>query len=218
MEFTLYRDLASLAFVRCISPIPGTKIYAEGTGFSVTRAIAKCRSESIESEFQLSHPLRKQMLGIAAHPKSHEALENAWNETLETLVLMQLVRSPVFYGLRISIFQVRLGLGRVKDRFIAIALFSHAGIPTATQAVSKNPFKALLKAWSEVRNIRLYKPAPSALATYTKANRLIDADTLTKIAIKLSFRKNTAETASLKHFQHHVQNHHIAYFIQEPLI
>lgn len=215
MEFTIYRDLASIAFVRCVSPIPGTRIHAEGTGFSVGHAMAKCRSECIESQFQLSHPLGPQMLGIAAHPDAKSSAENAWNETLETLVLTELAKTSVFFGISISIFQTKLCLGRAQDRFIALALFSHLGVPTATQAVSSNPFKALVKAWAEVRNIRIYNPPASRLPTYTKANRLLSATQLSGIHVEPSLQKNIADVIGLKKFQLQDQNHHITYFIQE---
>jgi len=215
MEFTIYRDLTSIAFVRCISPIPGTRIHAEGIGFSVGHAMAKCRSECIESQFQLSHPLGAHMLGIAAHPDAKSSAENAWNETLETLVLMKLAKSSVFYGISVSIFQAKLCLGRAQDRFIALALFSHLGVPTATQAVSNNPLMALVKAWGEVRNIRIYNPPASNLPTYTKANRLLSASQLSSISVEPSLQTNAAVVSDLKQFQHQDQNHHITYFIQE---
>ncbi len=217
MEFAIFRDLASIAFIRCTSPIPGTCIHAEGTGFSVARAVAKCRSECIESQFQLSYPNGAHMFEIAAHPDSNSSTDNAWNETLETLVLKELAKSSVFYGISISIFQTRICLGRVQDRFIALALFSQHGAPTGTQAVSKNPLKALIKAWSEVRNIRIYNPSASKLPTYTKANRFLSAGQLSSIAVNPSFQKNTAIASGLKRFQHQDRNHHITYFIQETI-
>lgn len=215
MEFTIYRDLSSIAFVRCISPIPGTKIFAEGTGFSVATALAKCRSESIESQFQLSHPLRANILGIAAHPKAGAAEENAWNETLETLALEHLAESPVFFGISLFLFQTQLCLGRINDRYLALALFTHQGVPTATQAVSKNPLTSLLKAWSEVRNLRLYDPDPRKLTAYTKANRILSGEQISQIVIKPSFQANVVSIVGLKNFRHQEQNHHITYFIKE---
>ncbi len=215
MEFTVYRDLASIAFVRCISPIPGTSICAEGTGFSIASAIAKCRSESIESQFHLSHPLRSNILGIAAHPDAAASEENAWNETLETLVLEHLARSPIFYGFSIPFFNAKLCLGRVNDRFIAIAFFNHRNVPTATQAVSKNPLIALVKTWSEVRNLRLYNPDPSSLPAYTKANRILNFSQLSNIKTTASFRSNDAANTNIKKNQIESENHLITYFIKE---
>jgi hypothetical protein len=215
MEFTIYRDLASIAFVRCTCPILGTDINAEGTGFSVARAIAKCRSEFIESQFQLSHPLRARMLGIAAHPDSKNSEINAWNETLETLVLEQLASSGTFHGFSVSLFDTKLCLGRVADRFVALALFTHRGVPTATQAVSKNPLRSLLKAWSEVRNLRLYNPDPKILPSYTKANRLLSSSQLSNIIIKPTFRKNPVKNRGLRKFQHQDRKHFITYFTKE---
>jgi hypothetical protein len=94
MEFTIYRDLASVPFIRCTSAIPGSRFLAEGTAFTVARAIEKCRSECIERTFQHSHPsieslfqrshlLSEKMLGIGAHPDSDASAENFWNEVLD---------------------------------------------------------------------------------------------------------------------------------------
>ena len=215
MEFTVFRDLASIAFIRCTSPIPGTRIHAEGTAFTPARAIAKCRSEKIEAQFQIAHPLRSTILGIAAHPNAEQSIENAWNETLETLVLEQLTKTPIFYGASFSFFGVKLALGRVEDRFFSIALFDHHGTPTATQAVSKNPLKALLKAWTEVRNLRLYNPTPTDLTSYTKANHILSAVQISNISISAKFRKNAVASKTLNRFQHEDQSHYITYFTKE---
>ena len=112
---------------------------------------------------------------------------------------------------------MKLCLGRVSNRFIAIALFTYEGAPTATQAVSKNPLKALLKTWAEVRNIRLYNPQADQLPKYTKANRILSALQLSEISIGSWFRKNPGSTDGLHHFLVRDQNHHIAYFTKETL-
>ena len=213
MEFTIYRDLASIAFVRCVSPIPGTRIHAEGTGFSVATAIAKCRSERIEAGFQLAHTNGSRMLGIAAHPNPAASAENAWNETLETLLLQRLSIVPVFYGVSFAVGEVRLCLGRIEDRFIAVALFFHRGEPTATQAVSRNPLRALLKAWSELRNLRLYNPTD--LSRYTKANQLMTAGQLANLSVRPSWKKNIVAVSGLKQFQQERKNHTITYYLKE---
>jgi hypothetical protein len=214
MQFTIYRDLASIAFVRCVSPIPGSKFYAEGTSFSARRAIEKCRSEVIESSFQLAHPLREEMLGIAAHPVAPESADHARNEALETLLLLRLGTDPVFRGIAVTFVGVRLCLGRMNDRFAALALFIHDGVPTATQAIGRNPFKTALKAWTEVRNIRLYKPSASELSAYTKANRYLGAEQLGRISTK-PLGNNFVDTKRLKQFQSHQQTHVITFFTQE---
>lgn len=215
MEYTIYRDLPSIAFVRCVSAIPGTRIHAEGTGFSVSRAIAKCRSEWIESKFQISHPKRAEIVGIAAHPHADESRKHAWNEALETLVLEQLAQKQTFYGFSLSLFSGKLCLGRVQDRFIALAIFSHKGTPTVTQAVSRNPFKAMLKAWSELRNVRIYNPDPKNLPAYNKGNRILSSPLLKRITVRQSFRKNSAATQYLRQFQVNDQDHTITYFLKE---
>jgi hypothetical protein len=215
MEFTIYRDLASIAFVRCTTPIPGTRIRAEGVSFSVGRAIAKCRSERIESLLQLSHPLCHQILGIAAHPVATASSENAWNEALETLFLERLRHVPIIYGLNFRLLGVKMVVGRLNDRFIALAFFHHRKTPTATQAVGRNPFGVLLKAWTEVRNLRLYNPPAVALPTYTKANRILANDQFSRITTSFSLRTNTVNTDSLQKFQSKEDFHYITFFIQE---
>lgn len=77
MEFVLYKDFESIAFVRCMSPISGSGYYAEGVGFSISTAVAKCKSERIEREFCLEQGPHFQCLGIAAHPIFEHSLENA---------------------------------------------------------------------------------------------------------------------------------------------
>lgn len=96
------------------------------------------------------------MLGIAAHPEAGESEENAMNEAIETLTLESLAVSPFFFGLSFPFFGTRIFLGRVNSRYIALARFHVGGTPTATQSVGRNPFTVLLKAWTEVRNLRLY--------------------------------------------------------------
>ena len=212
MEFTIYRDLASLAFVRCTTPIPGTRYFAEGVGFSVARAIAKCRSERIEASYQLRHPLRSQIFGIAAHPEAGPSSENAWNESLETLILMRMRHDPVLLGFGFNFFGSKMLIGRVNDRFVAIALFCHRNVPTATQAVGKNPLWALLKAWTEVRNLKLYNPSPAILPNYTKANRILSAEQLSRITTVLSSKPNFVDTDALQRFQSKVESHYITFF------
>lgn len=218
MDFTIFRDLASIAFVRCHSPIPGTQYHAEGSAFSVANAVAKCRSEHAEGTFQLAHPLRRHMLGIAAHPESRAATENAWNETLETLVLEQVAVSGRFYGFSLTFLGIKMCLGKVADRFVAIALFAHRGAPTATQAVSKNPLKALLKAWTEFRNVQIYNPAPANLKQYTKANRLLTELKIANLQLIPKLRTNPVSKDRLKRVEQMNQTHHITYFIKETII
>jgi hypothetical protein len=215
MEFTIYRDLASIAFIRCTSPIPGTRFCAEGTDFSVSSAIEKCRSERIERLFQLTHPARALMLGIAAHPDAAASEENAWNEAIETLLLKRLAEHPVFFGISIALLGTRVCVGRINDRFIALALFSHSGVPTATQAVARNPLKAVLKTWAEVRNLRLYSPTVGELPIYTKANKILSGDQLSKISVRMSRQRNMVETGSLKKLFSKEQTHFVTYFTQE---
>ncbi len=215
MEFTIYRDLASIAFVRCTSPVPGTRFCAEGTGFSVIRAIDRCRSERIERLFQLTHPLRSQMVGIAAHPNAAASAENAGNEAIETLLLKQLGVTPVLYGVSFRFFGPRFFVGRVNDRFIGRVLFPHRGVTTATHAVCKNPLKAVLKAWTEVRNLHLYNPPVEDLPIYTKANRLLCEQQLSSISVRFSLRANIVETHALRRFQVRDQSHFVTYITQE---
>lgn len=211
MQFQIYRDVASIAFVRCVSRIPGSNIHAEGSSFFAGRAIEKCRSEVIESHFQLSHPNGSSMIGIAAHPVESESFKNAWNEALETLVLQQLAMKPVFRGFSVRISDTVLCLGSVNDRFAALALFDHDGVPTLTQAVGTNPIKTLLKAWTEVRNLRLYKPKAANLPNYTKANRILSAIQISRIRVE-PFGRNTVSTDELRAFQVKEQTHVITYF------
>jgi hypothetical protein len=91
MEFLVYRDIASIAYVRCISPVPGTQFNAEGAGFSIGSAKEKCRSEAIERSFVRDLPEKNQVLGVAAHPVEASATENAFSETLETLLSLILL-------------------------------------------------------------------------------------------------------------------------------
>lgn len=213
MNFIIFRDLPSIAFVRCLAPIEGSRLHAEGTGFLVSRAIAKCRSEAIEGEFQLSHPDRNRMLGIAAHPLAAQAQENAYNEALESLVLKQVALSGVFHGVSVEIGGITFCLGRATDRFIAFFTFTHLGVRTATQAVSKNPFVALLRAWSEIRNLRLYRPHPSSLPYYTRANRFVGADRLSAIRTSASLKNNLPQIPELKFHQQTFKGHFVSYFL-----
>jgi ferric-dicitrate binding protein FerR (iron transport regulator) len=214
MIFKIHKDLASVAFVRCVSPIPGSDFHAEGTSFFVDRAIEKCRSEVVEGRFQLAHPLRNKMAGIAAHPDRSASVENAWNEAIETLVLEALRDKPVFRGTAMSIAGIRMYVGRVNDRFVALAIFIHNGVPTVTQSVGRNVLKTILKAWGEVRNVRIYDPSAARLATYTKANRIMTGDQILRIA-SIPFGANFVDTNRLRKFQHQEDQHIITYFIQE---
>ncbi len=105
MEFQAYRDLASLAFVRCISPIPGSTNHAEGVGFSLRTATEKCRSEVLERSFvrTLTTEQQSQILGIAAHPEEKAAEEHAWCESLETIFLEALAEGRSLRGLTMSL-------------------------------------------------------------------------------------------------------------------
>lgn len=215
MKFRVYRDLRSIVFVRCISRIPNSAIYAEGVAFTVKTALEKCRSEAIEAVFQLAHPQKEKMLGIAAHRDLGAAKEHARNEALETLLLLRLSENPLFSGFPIMGGSVRLWLGRIEGRFAALALFKHQGILTATQAVSKNPFSALLRAWAEVRNLRIYNPID--LTRYTKANRFLTQGQLRAIhRASLGF-SNQVPVSSLYEFQAKFRTHNIVYYTQEAL-
>jgi hypothetical protein len=215
MVFNIYTDLASIAFVRCISRVPNSNILAEGTSFSVAGAIAKCRSEAAEAEYQLKHPLRADMLGIAAHPIHRHAITHAWNESLESLMLIHLANERQFFGITFTIRNTKFLIGRILDRFIAIAVFNHRNQITATQAVSKNPLSALLKSWSEFRNLKIYNPPACSLPSYTKANRYMTQDQLGNIQVSISARKNSINSKNLQSFQDKQNEHHIAYYIQE---
>ncbi len=215
MEFTVFRDLASIAFIRCIAPIPGTGIYAEGVGFSVLSSVARCRSELIESQFQLKHAAKNDIAGIAAHPIADESDENAFNESLESLFLQAIAKNPQFWGWSVSLLGIRFSLARVNDRFISLAIFRHEGMLTATQAVSRNPLRAMLRAWTEVRNIRIYQPRSDGLSAYTKANKYLTAKTLADIKTIPSFSKNEVSVKNLVRFQHKEKSHYVTYYQQE---
>lgn len=215
MEFTIFRDLSSIAFVRCISPVRGTQIYAEGAAFSVSSAIAKCRSEVIEREFHSSLPNSLKVLGIAAHPNSGNALENAWNESLETLFLEGLAEEKIFFGIPLLSGKKKLWLGRLDDRFVCLGFFPYGGAIAATQSISKNPLKAILKTWAEMRNINIYRPSIRTLSRYTKANRILGQDGLAALTIKIALQNN--QPLDQKYSSHLVkkQKHYIAYFQKE---
>lgn len=215
MEFTIFRDLASIAFVRCISPVSGTNIYAEGVAFSVADAIDKCRSEVIERHFTLHLEGRACILGIAAHPNPTHACENAWNESAETLLLENLAKTHTFYGVPLLLGKKKLWLGRIDGRFVCFGLLPYCGVIAATQSVAKNPAKAILKTWIELRNIEIYRPSMKSLSSYTKANRILGQCCLASLVIKFDLRANPI---SYPKFSKHLikkGEHYIAYLQKE---
>jgi hypothetical protein len=154
------------------------------------------------------------MAGIAAHPNAEESSENAWNEALETLLLEKLKVAPSFGGIATSLMGVRMFVGSMNDRYAALAIFFHNGMPAAVQAVSRNPFKAILKTWGEVRNFRIYNPSPSSIPTYTKANRIMTNDQILRITLG-RLKSNLVETSFLRQFQKQADTHVITYFTNE---
>jgi hypothetical protein len=216
MEFTIYRDFASVAFVRCISPISSTKVFAEGSGFSVSTAMEKCRSEVVERELQLSLSDPSSVLGIAAHPSLVSAKENAWNEVLETLLLERL-RSQSFFGLPLCWGEQKFWLGRIQDRFAAIAIFPHDGSTAGVQCIDRNPLKAILKTWTERRNLTIYNPPASSLLSYTKANRILSAEGLRAAQFRLTLAPNQISVPQLSMHCDQRGNRHIVFFTKEAL-
>ena len=215
MEFTIYRDLASIAFVRCTSPIPGTIFHAEGTAFSIARAVAKCRSEIIERKFLLRLTGKDQLAGIAAHPDLTEAQNHAWSESLETLFLERLATSKIFRGVSLLPGKRKIWLGKVAHHYICFGIFPYSDGLAAAQSVSRNPFKALLQTWAEIRNIEIYQPNYNTLSTYTKANRILGQAGLSTLSIKLSFRENSTSPTRLSKHTFNENEHSIVYFKKE---
>jgi hypothetical protein len=141
MELLIHRALRSIMFVRCLTPIDGKHVHAEGTAFSTTTAIAKCRSETVERRFLANYELRSRVIGIAAHPRPEESQENAFTEALETLLLESLRDKNIFTGIPLWNFRTKIWLGCTKGRFICLITFPYANAGVATQAVSRNPIR-----------------------------------------------------------------------------
>lgn len=186
MEFRIHRDMRSLMFVRCIARIPGSELHAEAAAFSIPTAIEKCRSESEERGFLAIYPRKRFVLGIAAHPDAAHSKENAISEALETLVLHRLVASNVFYGIPILRGERRIWLGRTSGRFFCLISFPYLNSTSATHAVSRNPFTAILRAWTEYRNIKIYQPRQGSISTYTKANRILGPKRISALRLKVT--------------------------------
>jgi hypothetical protein len=215
VEFTIYRDLASIAFVRCTSPIKGTNLHAEGTAFSIGRAVAKCRSEIIERTFLLHLSGKDQVAGIAAHPNLADAQNHAWSESIETLFLESLAISKVFRGIPLLPGKRKIWLGRVAHHYVCLGIFPYSDGLAAAQSVSRNPFKALFQTWAEIRNIEIYQPNYNTLSTYTKANRILGQAGLNTVSIKLSFRENPTSPTRLSKYTFKESEHSIVYFKKE---
>ncbi len=216
MEFLVYRDIASIAYVRCISPIPGTSVNAEGAGFSIGSAKAKCRSEAIERSFVRDLPEKNLVLGIAAHPIEASAIENAFCETLETLMLEKL-KQKAFNGIPLWHGSKKLWIGRINKRWITLFIFPHDGALSAVGCVSRKVFKSILKSWSEYRNLKIYKPSARELPRYTRANRILGSHRISQLRINFSFRENFIPTeAKLNSVK--FQNHFVSYFLKEKRV
>lgn len=214
MDFQIFRDSASIAFVRCISQISDSGVYAEGTAFTVHTAKERCRSEVIERTFIRSLPERTQrtILGIAAHPEARRASENAWCETLETLFLEAIRAGAKPSGLTLSLpLGTTLFLSRIDGRWIALLRFPHHGRLGLAQAVSTRLSSSLLKAWGERRNLQLYRPAPSRLSTYTRGNRIL-GDRIDSLCLTPGLKRIRVSKNLFSEHTTHDGSHFVTYF------
>jgi hypothetical protein len=220
MKFHIYRDLASIAFVRCTSPVAEAGYNAEGVAFQVGTAIERCRSEVLEREFhlKLNQAERASILGIAAHPNKVASAAHAWNEVVESKFLEQLAIPE-----RVSGFKVPLPSGgfvlvsRFASRWVCLLCFPHDGSYAVVQAASLRLVPAMLKAWTELRNIKLYKPGAGDLPLYTKGNRLLQR-TLPKIQVRPGLSKNYLPPSQrFTKVVRKVGRHFITYYKEETI-
>lgn len=213
-KLTIFRDFGSIGFIRCVTPISGSDYFAEGAGFSFNKAIAKCLSERHEREFQLNQLKNGNVLGIAAHPNCRLAIDNARMEALESTALQQVAELKMVTGLRVLSTRKRvIYLSRVRHqnrRFWFCLIQSKFRDRTVyTHSVRPSPASALLKAWSEWRNIQFYQPAQDEIESYTKGNRLLRQVPAYARSLKARVIDLTSKAQT-----HQNPTHYIAYFLK----
>jgi len=214
MTFSIYRDLSSIAFIRCTSKIEGTSNLAEGTGFSIKSALEKCFSEKIERSFQVQNQIKA--LGIAAHKNPVLSEAHALYETLETLMLKKIVANRAVHGFSIlKTKNIKIYCSKVNKFWFSFIIGKHNGSLVYTYATRSTLIKSVLQSWSEYRNIKFYNITPADQLTYTKANKFFQNFEPQLIH---SFKTQQINISQLKKFVHKEQQHFITYFTQgEPV-
>jgi hypothetical protein len=219
MRFHAYRDLASISFVRCTSSVPGADYNAEGTSFSLKRAIEKCRSEVIERTFhrQLTSSEKARLVGIAAHPEPQASERHAWEESLETFFLEQLASEHPPQGVKIPLWGGGcIVIARIEQNWISLFCFAHDNSYAIVQAVSKSLLFSLLKSWTELRNIKIYRPAGKNLSRYTKGNLLLEG-IAPELRVRPGLKNNMAPGIQLTKVQQMIGKHCVTYYRKENL-
>lgn len=219
MQFHIYRDLTSISFVRCTSPVPGAGYNAEGTAFSLQRALEKCRSEVIERTFhrQLPAAERARLMGIAAHPCLASARQHAWSECLENVFLERLASSQLPHGVKIPFWNGGCVLiARIDQKWISLFCFPHDGTHAVVQSVSSVLLVSLLKSWTELRNIKLYRPAGKDLPSYTKGNYILSG-ILPGLSARFGLKNNVVSSRDFSQAQQEIGRHFVTYFRKEEL-
>ena len=219
MQFHAYRDLASISFVRCTSAVPGADYNAEGTSFFLKRAIEKCRSEVIERTFHRALPGLEtaRLVGIAAHPEPLASERNAWEESLETFFLEQLASKRPPEAVKIPLWNGGcILIARIEKKWISLICFGHDNSYAIVQAVSEYFLLSLLKSWTELRNIKIYRPSGKSLERYTKGNHLLGG-IVPGLRVRIGLKSNRVPSVTLSKIQQKIGQHYVTYFKREML-
>jgi hypothetical protein len=177
MEFTVCRDFAALRFARVLAPIQeGGSICAGGAGFTVSGALARCRAELAERRYELLklRPNGIKPLGIAAHPESaQQALQAAYCEALETILLERLLNEGALQGHLVKLFKLNLFFARLHPSqagyFALLAGHRDDGARIVAYSVRPSLFGTLLKTWEEYRNPIFHGVPAEDLGSYSKS-------------------------------------------------
>jgi len=219
MQISIHRDLSAIRFVRCFAQLPNKSIGAGGAGFTLAAAAARCRSEYSERIFydDVLRPASILPEGMAAHPKSKDAAtRSAYYEALETHYLRSLKTNKSIGAIQlIGLKNFELYIKPLNVGTLAFIRCQYRGIPMLFYTVRGSVISSILKVWEEYRNPYFYDIPKEMVPNYTKAQKLLGADLISKIRFNRSFRSSEAKPLSQYVARHvHFMDHHIVYLIQ----
>jgi hypothetical protein len=204
----IYRDFSSIAPIRCTAKIDGSPFYAEGTGFSVHRAMEKCLSELAEANFQVRNKIKA--LGIAAHRDALKSERHAYLEALETVMLNRIAADRTMKGFAvINTANLKIWCTKINGFWFSMLTGKHHSSSVFTYAARTSLISSILQSWSEYRNIKFYNVGAGQLANYTKANKLFQSFTPSLI---ISFKEHQIDTSYFKKLVHQESSHVVTYF------
>ncbi len=221
MHLIIRTDFSSIRFIRCYAMLPNSPYGVGGTGFLLSSAIARCKSEEAERLYYLDYlkPVGLKPVGMAAHPTNMQfAIRNARQEVVEAQIVKEFNNGKAFKCYKISIGDSFV-FGFKKVGPYGYFAFIRATIqekPMLFTDVSSSIFSSLIKAWEGFRNPKFFKLKRTALERYNKAAVFLTDETIRNIQFVRSSEPHEGPSIN-GHVLIKAQsrNHNIAYYVSE---